>query len=294
MTRNWADHMGAAPAPMSIHSAGSACILLSDALKSQDDCGLGDQMTILEGRVALVTGASAGIGAATVHALRGAGATVHAVARREDRLQSLAAQTKCIPHACDVTNPEDREQLLADVAPDILVNNAGIGAGIGGLVNATSDEIERTIGTNVTSVLMLLNGFLPGMIERGHGHIVNIGSVAGLYPAVSAIYGASKGAVRLMDQNLRIELRGTGIRVTEIQPGRVSTEFYDAAIPDAERRDQLKTTGIRELSPDDIAGAILYAVSAPPHVNVSAIELQPLEQTFGGAQFDPIFGADRP
>ncbi len=251
-------------------------------------------MTILQGHVALVTGASSGIGAATVHALRGAGATVYAVARRQERLHALAEQTKCIPHMCDVTNPEDRERLFAEVSPDILVNNAGIGAGIGGLVKASDDEIERTIGTNVTSVLMLLNGFLPGMIARGRGHIVTIGSVAGLYPAVSAIYGASKGAMRLMDQNLRLELRGTGVRVTEIQPGRVSTEFYDAAIPDAERRDQLKVTGIRELSPDDIAGAILYAVSAPPHVNVSAIELQPLEQTFGGVQFDPVPDPDQP
>ncbi|MEM8840591.1 MAG: SDR family oxidoreductase [Pseudomonadota bacterium] len=250
-------------------------------------------MTILEGRVALVTGASSGIGAATVHALRGAGATVHAVARREQRLKSLAEQTKCIPHACDVTNPEDREQLYAEIMPDILVNNAGVGAGIGGLVDASDYEIERTISTNVTSILMLLNGFLPGMIARKRGHIVNIGSVSGLYPAVSAIYGASKGAVRLIGQNLRLELHGTGIRVTEIQPGRVSTEFYDAAIRDAERRDQLKITGIHELSPDDIAGAILYAVSAPPHVNVSAIELQPLEQTFGGVHFNHLPNSDQ-
>ena len=118
--------------------------------------------------------------------------------------------------------------------------------------------------------------------------MVNLGSVAGLYPIVSVVYGASKGAVRLMSQNLRLELRGTGVRVTEICPGRVSTEFYDAAIPDPETRDRLKTTGIRELTPDDIAEAILYAVSAPAHVNVSTIELQPVEQVFGGVQFAPV------
>ena len=134
---------------------------------------------------------------------------------------------------------------------------------------------------------------LPGMIARRRGHVVNLGSVAGLYPLVSAVYGASKGAVRLMSQNLRLELRGTGVRVTEICPGRVTSEFYDAAVTDPATRDQIKTTGIRELSPDDIAEAILYAVSAPAHVNVSTIELQPVEQSFGGAQFDPIDWEDK-
>ena len=97
-----------------------------------------------------------------------------------------------------------------------------------------------------------------------------------------------EGAVRLMGQNLRLELRGTGVRVTEICPGRVSTEFYDASVPDPATRDRLKTTGIREISPGDIADAILYAISAPAHVNVSTIELQPVEQSFGGVGFDPI------
>ncbi|MEM0943915.1 MAG: SDR family oxidoreductase [Pseudomonadota bacterium] len=241
----------------------------------------------LAGKVAVVTGASAGIGAATVRALAGAGAEVHAVARRADRLAALAAQTGAIAHEGDVTKAEDRAG-LAQIPAEILVNNAGIGAGIAGLVAAEPDEIERTIQTNVTAVLHLLQGFLPGMIARGRGHVVTIGSVAGLYPTISAIYGASKGAMRLMDQNLRLELRGTGVRVTEIQPGRVATEFYDAAIPDAERRDRLKLTGISELEAADVAAAILYAVNAPPHVNVSTIELQPTEQAFGGVSFDRV------
>ncbi|MEM7508154.1 MAG: SDR family oxidoreductase [Pseudomonadota bacterium] len=237
-------------------------------------------------RIALVTGASAGIGAATVRALADAGATVHAVARRADRLQALAGETGCTAHACDVTDASDRAALIEAVSPDILINNAGIGAGIAGLMAAEPDEIERTVTTNVTAVLHLLRGFLPGMIGRGGGHVVTVGSVAGLYPTLSAIYGATKGAMRQMDRNLRLELRGTGIRVTEIQPGRVATEFYDAAIPDAERRDKLKLTGIAELTSEDIASAILYAVSAPDHVNVASIELQPTAQTFGGVNFD--------
>ena len=239
-------------------------------------------------QTALVTGASSGIGDAVVRRLAAAGWQVHALARRAERLEALAGETGCTPHALDIRDGEALERLMAGLEPDLLVNNAGLGAGITGLATATSDQIAQTIDTNVTAVLELLRLTLPGMIERGRGHVVNVGSVAGLYPTMSAVYGASKGAVRLMSQNLRIELRGTRVRVTEICPGRVTTEFYDAAVPDPATRDRIKTTGIRELSPDDVAQAILYAVSAPRHVNVSTIELQPLEQTFGGAHLDPI------
>ncbi len=242
---------------------------------------------------ALVTGASSGIGAAVVRKLAANGWQVHALARRAARLEALANETGCTPHALDIRHGQALERLMARLAPDLLVNNAGLGAGITGLTGATSEEVARTIETKVTAVLELLRLTLPGMIARGRGHVVNLGSVAGLYPLVSAVYGASKGAVRLMSQNLRLELRGTGVRVTEICPGRVTSEFYDAAVPDPAARDRIKTTGIRELSPDDIAEAILYAVSAPAHVNVSTIELQPVEQTFGGAQFDPIDWEDK-
>ena len=237
---------------------------------------------------ALVTGASSGIGAAVVRKLAANGWQVHALARRAARLEALAGETGCVPHALDIRDGAALERLMAGLAPDLLVNNAGLGAGITGLATASRDEVARTIDTNVTAVLELTRLTLPGMIARRRGHVVNLGSVAGLYPLVSAVYGASKGAVRLLSQNLRLELRGTGVRVTEICPGRVTSEFYDAAVPDPAARDRIKTTGIRELSPDDIAEAILYAVSTPAHVNVSTIELQPVEQTFGGVQFDPI------
>ena len=237
---------------------------------------------------ALVTGASSGIGAAVVRSLAANGWQVHALARRAARLEALADETGCVPHALDIRDGAALARLMAGLAPDLLVNNAGLGAGITGLATASRDEVARTIDTNVTAVLELTRLTLPGMIARRRGHVVNLGSVAGLYPLVSAVYGASKGAVRLLSQNLRLELRGTGVRVTEICPGRVASEFYDAAVPDPAARDRIKTTGIRELSPDDIAEAILYAVSTPAHVNVSTIELQPVEQTFGGVQFDPI------
>ena len=140
----------------------------------------------------------------------------------------------------------------------------------------------------MTALLDMIRLAWPGMIARGHGHIVLIGSVAGLYPSVSALYGGTKAAVWMIAQNLRLELRGTGIRVTDIRPGRVTTEFYDTAMPDAASATRAKDTGIRELTPEDVAQAVLYAVSAPAHVNVSAIELQPLEQSYGGVSFDPV------
>jgi NADP-dependent 3-hydroxy acid dehydrogenase YdfG len=237
---------------------------------------------------ALVTGASSGIGAAVVRKLAAAGWEVHALARRAERLAALARETGCVPHIGDVRDGAAMERVVAGLAPDLLVNNAGLGAGITGLTGASREEVAQTIETNVTAVLELLRLVLRGMIARKRGHVVNIGSVAGLYPLVSAVYGASKGAVRLMSQNLRLELRGTGIRVTEICPGRVSTEFYDVAVADPATRDRLKHTGIRELTPEDVADAILYAVSAPPHVTVATIELQPVEQSFGGLHLDPI------
>ena len=244
-------------------------------------------------RTALVTGASSGIGAALVRRLAAEGWEVHALARRAARLQALANETGCTVHAVDMRDGAALAKVAASVTPDLVVNNAGLGAGITGLIGATREEIAQTIDTNVTAVLDLLRLTLPGMIARKRGHIVNLGSVAGLYPITSAVYGASKGAVRLMSQNLRLELRGTGIRVTEICPGRVSTEFYDAAVQDENLRDSLKDTRIRELSPDDIAEAVLYAVTTPAHVNVQTIELQPVEQSYGGVTFDRLDWEDR-
>lgn len=239
-------------------------------------------------RKALVTGASSGIGAATVRSLCKAGVEVWAMARRADRLEALATETGCRPVIADVRDGTGLEQALEGLEPDILVNNAGLGAGITGLVTASREDIEKTIGTNVTALLDICRLVLPGMIERGSGHIVNLGSVAGLYPINSTVYGGSKGAVHLISQNLRLELRGTGIRVTEINPGRVSTEFFQVAVPDAKESGIDTAPPITELTAQDIADAIQFSVDAPKHVNVSMIELQPTEQTFGATQFDPL------
>jgi 3-hydroxy acid dehydrogenase/malonic semialdehyde reductase len=240
--------------------------------------------------VALVTGASSGIGAATASRMAGAGYRVHAVARRRDRLDELAAATAgCTTHVLDVRDHRALLDLVEAISSvDVLVNNAGLGRLDTPLARASLDDITRVIDTNVTAAMVAARAVLPAMIERRRGHIVNIGSMAGLYPLPSAIYGTSKGAIYRLSTNLRLELRGTGVRVTEICPGRVSTEFYDVAITDPLRRADIKHSGVDEVTPEEVADAILYAIGVPRHVNVNRIELQPTEQTYGGAQFDLI------
>lgn len=238
-------------------------------------------------RSVLVTGASSGIGAAVAEVLAGADWRVHAVARRADRLAELAERTGCAVHAADVRDGAAMAAAVDAATPDALVLNAGRGAGFEGLVNVSRDVLAETIETNVTAVLDLIRLALPGMIRRRRGHVVLIGSVAALYPSPSAIYGGSKAAVAMMARNLRLELRGTGLRVTDIRPGRVSSEFYDVAMADAGAAARAKDTGIRELRPNDVAEAVRWALAAPAHVNVSAVELQPVEQTYGGTSFDP-------
>lgn len=234
---------------------------------------------------ALVTGASAGIGAATARALAADGWRVTATARRADRLAALAAETGAEAHALDATDAPAMRALVEAGAFDLLVANAGRGAAITGMAGFDPDEIEAVIRLNVTAVAQLVAAALPGMIARGRGHVVTVGSVSGLYPTGTALYGATKHAVRGLVRNLRLECLGKGVRFTDIQPGRVRTEFYDVAIPDAAARAPVKETGIEELRPEDVAEAIRWAAAAPSHVNVSALEITPLGQAYGGARF---------
>ena len=243
-------------------------------------------MTISDYQTALVTGASSGIGEAVVEDLVKRGLTVHAIARRADRLEELKEKTGCTTHILDVRDTEEMNDLFSSIAPDILINNAGVGRAIDSTVNANPEDLDQTIETNVTAAIHAVRSVTPSMIKNGKGHIVNVGSVAGLYPLSSSVYGASKGAIHFLSTNLRLELVGTGIRVTEICPGRVRTEFYDAAIDDQDIRHKLKETGITEITSADVAASITYALDAPWLVNVARVELQPLEQTYGGVNFD--------
>ncbi len=244
-----------------------------------------------QNRSILVTGASSGIGAAIVRRLRAKGDDVVALARRADRLERLASETGCRVKTLDMRDFAAVEDYVRALDPEVVVNNAGSGQGFEGLVNTSADEIDASIELNVMAPLHVLRAAIPGMKARGRGHIVNMGSIAGLYPIVSALYGASKGAVHLMSQNLRIELKGTGIRMTEIAPGRVTSEFYDAGGLPPDKIEAFKRTGITELLPDDVASAVLFALDAPPHVNVGLIELTPTEQVLGGVHLAPTGSA---
>lgn len=234
---------------------------------------------------ALVTGASAGIGAATVRALVADGWTVHMTARRRDRLDGLATETGATAEVIDATDEPAMRELVQTTPFDLIVANAGRGGAMTGLAGTPPDEIAGVVHLNVTAVLQLIEAALPGMTARGRGHIITLGSVAGLYPIGPVLYGATKHAVRGMIRNLRLETLGKGVRFTDIQPGRVRTEFYDVAISDEVAREPVKETGIDELSPDDIAEAIRWAAAQPAHVNVAAIEITPRDQVFGGANF---------
>ena len=173
---------------------------------------------------------------------------------------------------------------------DILVNNAGLGRAIGSIWTGPPEDIDQTVDTNVTAAIHVIRSVLPGMIERGKGHIVNMSSVLALHSFPAALYGATKGAMHMLSQDLRNELEGTGVRVTEICPGRVVTEFYDVAIDDLDRRKQVKETPSQDLLASDIADAIVYVTSAPWRVNVALMEILPTEQTYGGSQFVPVEG----
>lgn len=238
-------------------------------------------------KIAVVTGASSGIGRAIAVALNEAGFEVHGLARRADALDELARETGCITHQVDVKDTPALERILGSLDVDILVNNAGLGRGYEGLVAASADDVEQVISTNVIGAINATRIVLDGMIQRKRGHIVNIGSTTGLHATGLALYGASKGAIRLLGQNLRIELKGTGIRVTEICPGRVLTPFFATAFDNSEAVDSF-TKDLTCLSPQDVANAVMFAVSAAWHCNVSTIELQPTEQTIGGMSVDPV------
>jgi len=248
-------------------------------------------MALDKNTTALVTGASSGIGEATARALRAQGVTVYAAARRIGRLEKLAEETGCIPIQLDVRDRQAVKALGEQYPVDILVNNAGLGRALGSMWDAEIEDIEMTVDTNVISAILMIKAVLPGMIERGRGHIVNMSSVTALYPLPAALYGATKGAIHKLSRDLRMELQGTGVRVTEINPGRVISEFYDVAIDDKEELKAAVEKGCEDLVAGDIADAIVYCVSAPWRVNVSQMEIMPTEQTYGGTQFVPF--ADR-
>ena len=242
----------------------------------------------LDGKVAIVTGASAGIGRATAVALADAGASVVVTARREDRLGELTAEIEgaggnALPVACDVTSEEEVRAVAASAAEtfgaiDILVNNAGVMT-ITPISEGRVDEWTRMVRVNVNGVLHFIGAVLPTMIERGSGHIVNVGSVAGRRPFPGAsVYAATKFAVRALTWGMHLELGSAhGIRVTDIQPGYVETELLDADPKTKEAFDDA-WAGRQPLNAEDVARAVVFATTSPDHVSVSEVLIRPTDQ----------------
>jgi 3-hydroxy acid dehydrogenase / malonic semialdehyde reductase len=247
-------------------------------------------MLSLKDKIVLVTGASSGIGEATAEAFAGLGARVLMCARRTDRLEALARRLETerrVPvhfFGLDVRDRAAVDGALAALPPDwraidVLVNNAGLSRGLDKLPGGLVSDWEEMIDTNVKGLLYVTRAVLPGMIERGRGHVINVGSVAGLevYPAGNA-YCATKFAVRALTKGLRLDLSGTPVRVSEVAPGMVETEFSLVRFHgDAERAGKVYQ-GLTPLSPDDIADAVVWCATRPLHVNVSDVVIWPTAQ----------------
>ncbi len=244
----------------------------------------------LAGKVAIITGASSGIGLAVTRALAGEGAAVVLAARRTERIDGEARELqgkgcRALALRTDVTSLGDM-QALAKAAldafgrVDILVNNAGI-MPLSPLSEGRIEDWTRMIDVNVNGVLHGIGVVLPHMLERGGGHIVNVGSIAGRRPFPGGtVYAATKFAVRAITWGMHLELGAEHrIRATDIQPGVVDTELTDT-VPDPQARAEWAERWVdkKPLHADDVARAVLYAVTAPPHVSVNEILVRPLDQ----------------
>jgi NADP-dependent 3-hydroxy acid dehydrogenase YdfG len=239
-------------------------------------------MPLADYKTALVTGASSGIGAATVERLCRDGITVHALARRADALAALAARTGCIPHAIDVNDLDSVTKLAGAVEFDILVNNAGVDRP-GSILGSDAEGIDLLVDVNLRAVLQLCRLVIPGMAARNRGHVVNISSIAAAYHfGGNATYHATKAAVHMLSRQLRIDLYGKMVRVTEICPGRVAIDIFAHVHGDTPEVREKFLDGFLLPQASDIADAIAFAIQAPAAVNVGHIEIMPTLQVPGG------------
>lgn len=233
-------------------------------------------------RVAVVTGATSGIGKAIVPMLRARGLIVYAVGRNEAQLAALAAATGAIPIQADVRDTAQIAEALNGVEVDILVNNAGILSTRAAFQEIDPAEIDAMIDVNLKAPLHLTRIMLPGMVARKRGHLIYIGSSGGQapYPSMGA-YGASKAGLSLFCDNLRCDLLGTSVRVSEIVPGRVQTDLYRTSIADNQAQ-ALLYDGYRPIQPEHIARIVNDVIDLPVYVDVARVEVFPTDQATGG------------
>ncbi|WP_145143050.1 bifunctional NADP-dependent 3-hydroxy acid dehydrogenase/3-hydroxypropionate dehydrogenase YdfG [Roseomonas gilardii] len=241
--------------------------------------------------IVLVTGATAGFGTAIARRFAADGARVIAAGRRAERLEALKAELgadKVLPLVLDV---RDRAAVMKAVeglpaewaAVDVLVNNAGLALGLEPAQKADLDDWDTMVDTNVKGLMYLTRALLPGMVERQRGHVINLGSTAGEWPYPGGnVYGATKAFVRQFSLNLRTDLFGTPVRVTDIQPGLVGgTEFSNVRFHGDDAKAGAVYEGADALTPDDIADAIHWVATRPARVNVNMLQVMPVAQSFG-------------
>ena len=231
-------------------------------------------------RVAVVTGASSGIGAATAVALHQAGFDVVLGARRVDRLQEIAEPLGARYMALDVTDLASVQAFCAAVPEvNVLINNAGGALGLDTLANAKDEDWVRMYDTNVLGLMRMTRELLPKLEASGAGHVVNVGSIAGRepYPGGSG-YNAVKFAVAAITKVMRLELVGKPIRITEVAPGMVETEFSEVRFAGDKERAAKVYQGLQPLVAEDIADIIQYVVTRPAHVNIDEVVVKPLAQ----------------
>ena len=234
---------------------------------------------------ALITGATSGIGRATALRLAAEGYDITATGRRAERLETLrreieAAGGRCTALVFDVRSEAEVRKFLSPLERvDLLINNAGLAAGLEHIDQGNTADWDAMIDTNVKGLLYVTRAVTPKMVAAGGGHVFNIGSIAGTEAYENgAVYCASKHAVHAISQSMRADLLSSGIKVTEIRPGMVETEFSEVRFHgDKERADRVYD-GVTPLTGDDIAEAIAWAAQLPAHMNVNEMVLMPSQQ----------------
>ncbi|HEV2815647.1 MAG TPA: SDR family NAD(P)-dependent oxidoreductase [Allosphingosinicella sp.] len=239
-------------------------------------------------RTIFITGATAGIGRAAARRFAADGWSVIAAGRRRDRLDALAAELgedRVRPLPLDMRDAAALEAAAADAgAVDLLLNNAGLASAMAPLQEAAFEDLRTVIDTNVSGLVALTRALLPGIIAR-KGAIINLSSVAATYPyRGGAVYGGSKAFVRQFSLDLRCDLHGTGVRVTSIEPGMVETEFTLVRTGGDRAASDALYANMDPMTADDIAETIHWVANLPPHLNINAIELMPVNQSFAGFQ----------
>lgn len=247
-------------------------------------------MASIQDQIVLITGASSGIGAACAHAFAQSGAKLILAARRRDRLEKLAAEleqtfgTQTHLLELDVCDRSQVESCLASLpeawaSVDILVNNAGLSRGLDKLHEGSIQDWEEMIDTNVKGLLYVTRQLVPGMVSRGRGQVINMGSIAGhqTYPGGN-VYCATKAAVRVLSEGLKLDLLGTPVRVCLIDPGMVETDFSQVRFRGDGDRAAKVYANVTPLTPEDIADIVVFCATRPLHVNISDVVIFPTDQ----------------